>query len=224
MAKHTLYGRYMAKRIGITMRVDTAAGHGEQRDCLALDWAIYMANVCPEANWMALPNIGEAIIEYVQQWNLDGFIFSGGNDLGSVPQRDKTETSLLDHAFRAGLPIFGVCRGLQLLHQHAGGSLVRCQSQTHVGQSHPIHLRADLLEFEAPGQVTVNSFHNWAVPARTLASSLELVAASSDGCVEAVRHRAAPIAAVQWHPERKAENLQTTLDRDLLFQTLELNH
>ena len=108
----------MAKRIGITMRVDIASGHNERRDCLAQGWANYMANVSPHTFWMPLPNLGEAITDYVRQWQLDGFIFSGGNDLGSCQLRDCTEYTLLNHALRNALPVFGVCRGLQLLQQH----------------------------------------------------------------------------------------------------------
>ena len=68
----------MAKKIGITMRIDTAAGHGERRDSLARDWANFMNRMCPGIPWMPLPNLGEAIIDHVQQWNIDAVIFSGG--------------------------------------------------------------------------------------------------------------------------------------------------
>lgn len=212
----------MAKKIGITMRIDTAAGHGERRDSLAHDWADFMNRLCPGVPWMPLPNVGEAIIDHVQQWNIDAVIFSGGNDLGAEQQRDTTENALLDYALRRGLHVFGVCRGLQLLQQHARGNLVRCRRERHVAKMHPVHVRADLMNFDSPGQAAVNSYHNFAVPARTLAPSLELLAASDDGCVEAVRHRAAPITAVQWHPERKADPTQTELDHQLMTETLNL--
>ena len=214
----------MAKRIGITMRVDNASSHNEPRDCLAQDWANYMTKVSPNTFWMPLPNLSEAIADYVQHWQLDGFIFSGGNDLGSCQLRDSTEFTLLNHALRNALPVFGVCRGLQLLQQHANGSLRQCERDVHVANVHPIHLRTDLLEFNAPGQANVNSYHQWAVPQHTLAPALELLAASSDGCVEAVRHRAAPIVAVQWHPERKVNPLQAKLDRNFLYNTLQLEN
>jgi N5-(cytidine 5'-diphosphoramidyl)-L-glutamine hydrolase len=214
----------MAKRIGITMRVDFGEGQGEPRDCLAQDWANYMGSLCRNTVWMPLPNVGNAIVEYVQQWNLDGLIFSGGNDIGSVSVRDKTEFTLLDYAFRNELPIFGICRGLQLLQKHSGGTLARCQNNKHVARSHPVHLRADFLEFEVPQKITVNSYHSWAVPVCNLATSMDLIAASDDGYVEALRHRNAPIAAVQWHPEREASEHQAILDRNLIYQTLGLEN
>ena len=222
MARRNYSDQFMAERIGITMRVGQAAGSGELRDCLAQDWARYLAAFAPDVAWVPVPNLGAAVAEFIQHWQLDGFILSGGNDLGSCPIRDKTENTVIDHAVRNALPVFGVCRGLQLLQQRGGGALRRCEPKTHLAQKHAVHLRTDLLEFDAPGRTTVNSFHNWAVPANTLAPSLELLAASDDGCVEAVRHRAAPITAVQWHPEREVDNLQAQLDRNLLCTTFGL--
>jgi putative glutamine amidotransferase len=220
MARQNYSDQFMAERIGITMRVGQAAGSGESRDCLAQDWARYMAALAPDVAWVPIPNLGAAVAEFIQHWQLDGFILSGGNDLGTCPIRDKTENTVIDHAVRNALAVFGVCRGMQLLQQRGGGALSRCEPKTHLAQKHTVHLRTDLLEFDAPGRATVNSFHNWAVPANTLAPSLELLAASDDGCVEAVRHRAAPIAAVQWHPERDGDNLQAQLDQNLLCTTL----
>ena len=59
---------------------------------------------------------------------------------------------------------------------------------------------------------------------RSLAPSLELIAESNDGCVEAVRHRAFPITAVQWHPEREAGELQAALDQNIIYQALTLEN
>jgi len=209
MARRNYSDQFMAERIGITMRVGQAAGSGELRDCLAQDWARYLAAFAPDVAWVPVPNLGAAVAEFIQHWQLDGFILSGGNNLGSCPIRDKTENTVIDHAVRNALPVFGVCRGLQLLQQRGGGALRRGEPKTHLAQKHAVHLRTDLLEFDAPGR-------------NTLAPSLELLAASDDGCVEAVRHRAAPITAVQWHPEREGDNLQAQLDRNLLCTTFGL--
>ena len=47
MAQQNYSDQFMADRIGITMRVGQAAGSGESRDCLAQDWARYMAALAP---------------------------------------------------------------------------------------------------------------------------------------------------------------------------------
>ena len=84
---------------------------------------------------------------------------------------------------------------------------------------HAVSLSGDRLEFDAPSEAVVNSYHEWAVPKSELASQLEILAVSEDGWVEALRHREAPITAVQWHPER--DNPVTELDRFLTLNTLE---
>ncbi len=61
-----LYDLFMANRIGITMRV-TRSRHGETRDCLAREWASYMASTLPEASWVPLPNVGESVVEQAAQ-------------------------------------------------------------------------------------------------------------------------------------------------------------
>src|SRR5690606_27827864 len=69
---------------------------------------------------------------------MDGFIFQGGNDLapqsyGEEPilagrwmgdaYRDQYELKIMDYAVKAGKPVFGICRGLQLMNVYFGGSL-----------------------------------------------------------------------------------------------------
>jgi len=207
----------MANRIGITMRV-TRSRHGETRDCLAREWASYMASTLPEASWVPLPNVGESVVEQAAQWRLDGFIFSGGNDVGQCLDRDATEHALLEYALGHHLPVFGVCRGLQYLQKHLGGTLERCSHKNHVATRHTVSISSDRLEFDTPSEAVVNSYHEWAVPKSELASQLEILAVSEDGWVEALRHREAPITAVQWHPER--DNPATALDRLLTLNAL----
>ena len=95
-------------RIGITMRMVDAEGYNEPRDALAQDWGAFMGQVLPEALWMPVPNMGKDIIRYFSDWNLDGLILSGGNDLGSEVLRDLTEEALLQHALSRSLPVLGV--------------------------------------------------------------------------------------------------------------------
>jgi putative glutamine amidotransferase len=191
------------KRIGLTMRVTQADGYEESRDCLAQDWTEFMTAAIPSAQWMPIPNLGEAAADFARKWDLDGLILTGGNDLNESSLRDETERALLRHALEENLPVFGVCRGLQMIQSYFGGDLRPCSRQEHVGVSHVIRVTPNPGRWSPPLEIReVNSFHSWAVPLEGLAPELRAFAASSDGWAEGVMHAESPITAVQWHPER----------------------
>jgi|KBSSwiStaDraftv2_1062776.scaffolds.fasta_scaffold117677_2 putative glutamine amidotransferase len=193
----------MANRIGLTMRVTSSESYDEPRDALAQNWAAFMAAALPEAIWLPLPNLGPRIVDFVRVWQLDGFILTGGNDVGKCPSRDETESALLNLALERRAPVLGVCRGLQFIQCHFGGPIANCAREIHVGKRHPVTLtRAGGRWPLGSGVREVNSFHGQTAPARQLAPPLELLAASDDGCAEAFAHSDARVVAVQWHPER----------------------
>ena len=109
--------------IGITMRVTNAANYDEPRDAIAKDWYAYLEKIFPDYNWLLLPNIEDKIVHYVERWQIDGFVFSGGEDIGSCTTRDNTELALFKYAQEQGLPILGVCRGFQILYTFLGGEI-----------------------------------------------------------------------------------------------------
>ncbi len=161
---------------------------------------------------------------------LDGLLLQGGNDVapesyGETPQhadwagdrvRDLYEVELIDAFVRAGKPVFGICRGLQLLNVMFGGTLLqdiatqRPASRAHRDGSaferhyHAVELVPGTRLSELyPGvqRGTVNSLHHQAI--KDLAPDFVIEAVCpEDGMIEAVRRRGAGyVAAVQWHPE-----------------------
>ena len=68
----------------------------------------------------------------------------------------------------------------------------------------------------------VTSHHHQGV--RDLGKGLQILSKSSDGMIEAVKHESLPWFAVQWHPERKVNPLQAKLDRNFLYNTLQLEN
>ena len=209
----------MTRRIGITMRTAQAEGHDEPRDALARDWGDYVRTVLPDVLWQPLPNLGKGAVDHARAWGIDGFIFTGGDDLGASPARDETEYRLLEHALDSGLPVFGVCRGLQLLQQHCGGAVERLPGREHLATRHPV-----VWVGNAPGPADrsfeVNSYHAYGIREDALAAPLEALALAPGGWVEAARHRSAAILAVMWHPER--EQPYREHDARLLRSTLGL--
>ena len=205
------------KRIGLTMRIVADPCHGEIRDALAQDWATFLAVALPDCCWIPIPNLGPHILKFAREWGLEGVILTGGNDPGSAPQRDETENNLIQAALRGQLPLFGVCRGLQMIQYCLGGPLMPCNTAHHVGKHHPVRF-----EHGSAEGVTrkVNSFHSLAVRREDLPSGLVTTAVSADGWVEALAHRTKPLAAVQWHPERNPN--PHPLDIQLLREALQL--
>ena len=157
-----------------------------------------------------------------------GLLLSGGEDiepswycmdpapqLGAVDAaRDQFEFALFSAARERGLPVLGICRGLQLVNVAMGGAL--WQDLPTERPSAVQHDRADARHVRthgiaiAPGtrtadalgacELAVNSFHHQGV--RTLASGLVATAHAPDGLVEAFEGMdGAWLVAVQWHPE-----------------------
>lgn len=165
---------------------------------------------------------------------IDGLLLSGGADLepsrygdaavhpatyGIDPERDAFEIALYHAVAQLGKPIFGICRGIQVINVALGGTLIQDIATEHPGAAeigHRQHERGladselghtvtatipELLPiFDQNGRLGVNSFHHQAI--RDLAPDLVPVCRSPDGLIEAVTHAGnAPIFAVQWHPE-----------------------
>ena len=202
--------------IGITMRVMRhcyPGGDVEERDALARDWPRFMGRVFPQEALFCLPNMGAKITGFAGLPHVSGLIFSGGEDWGLVPERDATEAALFAWARREGIPIFGVCRGAQVINLLLGG---RFDARAgHVAVRHSVELArpvAGNLRHE------VNSFHAQGIPDDGLAPGLEALAVAPDGTVEAFASADGLIAAVMWHPEREPE--PAPMDVELLRHCL----
>ena len=191
-------------RIGLSMR-QTSSEHGEIRDALAVDWNAFLQDILPEAAWTPVPNLEGNVVDFLRHWEINGLILTGGEDPGSSPQRDATEAAMLDFARERTLPVLGVCRGLQFMQFHFGGSLSSCEQYGHVGRRHSVSIPHSLngLLAGTPGNIEVNSYHKLCVHADQLVPALQPLALADGNVVEGVVDREGRMAAVQWHPERE---------------------
>jgi len=100
-----------------------------------------------------------------------------------------------------GLPIFGVCLGLQALTEAYGGQLRQLHVPMH-GKPSRIRINKQGIIFSGlPKEVTVGRYHSiFADPVR-LPDDFIVTAETEDGVIMAFEHRSEPIAAVQFHPE-----------------------
>jgi putative glutamine amidotransferase len=150
--------------------------------------------------------------------SLDGFaalMLGGGRDVNPRlygetrldrtqepdPERDEKERALLAEALRRDLPVFAICRGLQLVNVHLGGTLHQ-HIENHSEVEHEVVLEEDSLVARAAAakRYSIQSRHHQAI--KDLAPGLRATARAGDGIVEAVELDGPRfLLAVQWHPE-----------------------
>lgn len=164
---------------------------------------------------------------------LHGLLVPGGEDVtpalyGEDPlrqvtfmneEKDRMELALIRGAVDRGMPVFGICRGIQLLNVCFGGTLYQdlpaqypgvlghAQDMAIRGQlTHRVTLEPDsLLEKLLGGEpLSVNSYHHQAV--RTPAPGFTVTARAADGVIEGVEDPERNLYAVQWHPEDLVES------------------
>jgi putative glutamine amidotransferase len=194
---------------------------------------------------------GDVTYEHYAHW-LDGLVLHGGADVwpgsyGEVPMeerwagdrvRDEYDKALVAAFEKVGKPIFGICRGLQLLNVAFGGTLYQ-DIETQVPGSlrhrdaqvydlnyHSIEIvegsRLSQL-YSGVERARVNSIHHQAIKDLSPEFAVEAVS-HEDGVPEAIRRRdggKSYIAAVQWHPEFHLPGAGTLDDGPLLQDFLE---
>ncbi len=165
----------------------------------------------------------EMILEEV-----DGMILTGGKDVhpsrhgkdsaiakcGPIDlYRDSLELALVEHSFERKIPLFGGCRGMQLLNVAKGGSLIidipsEIESTLHQQENgdalHTVYCHRWLAEILQQDSGVVNSTHHQAID--VLADGFKVMAYASDSIIEAFYWEDKTvhpfILGVQWHPER----------------------
>ncbi len=115
---------------------------------------------------------------------------------------------LVRHAARLGVPVFGVCLGLQGVVEAFGGELGVLDYPMHGKPSLIRHFNKGVFE-GLPKEFRVGRYHSLYAIREKLPAVLEVTAESEDGVIMGVRHRDLPIEAVQFHPES-----MLTLDSD----------
>lgn len=179
----------MSVLVGITQRVVEHEGYKERRDALAQDWArfLFAAGIV----YVPLPNNENMARELLQRLPFQGFILSGGNDIGDAKERDATEQAVLEYSVSSKSPVVGVCRGMQMMNYFEGGILEKING--HIGTRHDLVYRGQ--------SVNVNSYH--ALGFTDPSKAFDVTARAQDGVTEAMTHKKYNWHGIMWHPERE---------------------
>lgn len=210
----------------------------------------------PETEYLLRKNYADAVLSagglpiilpfaaacdlYLQE--IDGLLVTGGmfdinpqlyrqparKDFVMKPERTAFEKALIEGARNRGMPILGICNGMQLLAVCLGGGLIQdipsevegafehkpAQSASITHHDVEIVSRSRHLDL-APGALhSVNSVHHQSV---LPADSYNILAAASDSVIEALEAREGGFAVgVQWHPEYGASQIDDAVWRGFL--------
>lgn len=222
------------------------------------------AETCPQ--W---PSAEQAAVLFRKDYRpirlveeVDGLLLTGGGDLdpmlyrepmdgSEVPHwpRDHLEMAQVQRARRRGIPILGICRGIQFLNVAFGGALVQhlptaalhqTDPRTRQSRTHPVRLLAGsalgrILTGEEARQdvvVNVNSRHHQGVSPSRIAPGLVVAAISGaatiDGEADVLEGLETPatragrefVIGVQWHPERVHDPVPLAEGQVVPFQEL----
>ena len=218
------------KIFGISANVSLKNAYGVQCTSVSCDYiqAIQLAGGVP----IMLPPLTDEVDLKSQLDLLDVLVISGGEDvdpvhygeepsplLGEVSaERDAFELQLVRLAYERNIPVFGICRGLQVMNVAFGGSLYQDVSEledpiSHLQQTsrHEVshHIVIDetslLYHIFQKKEIHINSFHHQGI--KQLAPVLRANCFSTDGLIEGIEgidQGRAPLIGVQWHPEMMA--------------------
>ncbi|MER5178655.1 aminodeoxychorismate/anthranilate synthase component II [Streptomyces sp. NPDC002896] len=131
------------------------------------------------------------------QDGFDGVLLSPGP---GAPEQAGVCIDMVRHCAVTGVPVFGVCLGLQSMAVAYGGVVDRAPEL--------LHGKTSLVEHEGkgvfaglPSPFTATRYHSLAAEPSTIPDELEVTARTQDGIIMGLRHREHRVEGVQFHPE-----------------------
>jgi putative glutamine amidotransferase len=176
--------------------------------------------------------------------DLKGLLLTGGRDIDPIHygeeqhettdidfDRDALELPLCKRAMEADLPVFGICRGIQVMNVAMGSSLyqdIPSQFADHLTHKilvntddswHDIKIQSDSLLNQITGEsvAEVNSRHHQSL--KVIGEGFTVTAQSADGIIEAIEDESKRfMLGVQYHPERMFQTAESREHRRKLFE------
>lgn len=203
-------------RVGVADKCPETGGCAADANYLN---ALMMAGLSP----VVIPDIADSALLAKAVAAVDMVLITGGEDIdpalfGELPdpklgkvnaRRDAFEYRLIGEVLRQHKPLFGICRGMQVINAYFGGSLWQDLPSGYAGsldhraqEGHSVRIvpGSRLHALLGAEEVKVNTSHHQAV--RRVAPGFRISAFAPDGVPEAFECDSLPVSAVQFHPER----------------------
>ncbi len=135
--------------------------------------------------------------------DMDAIDFSGYSSIVISPgpsNPDNAGITLEVIRKNPGLPMLGVCLGMQAMVQEYGGRIVRAPNIVHGKQDVISHTGENIFR-GIPQRFKAVRYHSLCAEKETFPDVLEIEAYSSDGVIQGVRHKELPLFGIQFHPE-----------------------
>jgi para-aminobenzoate synthetase component 2 len=146
--------------------------------------------------------------------NFAGVVISPGP---GNPQNAGVSIDAVKYCDDAGIPILGICLGLQVIGAAYGAKISSAPELLHGRTSEIVHNGTDLFK-DIPNNFIATRYHSLAIEPDSIPEVLQVTASSSDGTVMGISHRTKNIVGVQFHPEA----VLTEFGYELLANWLEL--
>ena len=215
--------------------------YGDWTDCLEDNYIEYFEQF--GLNLFPVPNVTERLDKIISAINPSGIVLTGGGDVdpdlyggqtsddGAISKkRDRCEAKLLELAVRKGIPVLGVCRGMQFINVFFGGNLAAAIKHIDILGVHGVSCKHNIRIIDEAlskqlgnNEFQVNSYHNQGVLQDGLGKDLKAFAVYEGlNLIEAFSHLRYPIVGLQWHPERpgSSENLCSMLINCFINRTV----
>ncbi|MET8290701.1 aminodeoxychorismate/anthranilate synthase component II [Streptomyces sp. NPDC048448] len=131
------------------------------------------------------------------QDGFDGVLLSPGP---GAPEQAGVCIEMVRHCADTGVPVFGVCLGMQSMQVAYGGVVDRAPELLH-GKTSLVEHEGSGVFAGLPSPFTATRYHSLAAEPETVPAALEVTARTHDGIIMGLRHRELPVEGVQFHPE-----------------------
>ena len=139
----------------------------------------------------------EVSTAHVRGGGFDGVLLSPGP---GTPEEAGVCVDMVRHCASTGVPVFGVCLGMQSMQVAYGGVVGRAPELLH-GKTSPVEHGGKGVFAGLPSPFTATRYHSLIVERSSLPDCLEITAETTDGQIMGLQHKKFAVHGVQFHPE-----------------------